>query len=190
MKTSKRRGSPHAPAFTLIELMVVIAIIMVLASMTVAGVRWYRLKAAEGKTKILISSIERGLEEYRLDNGFFPEGNGESGSSKQVYIALYGDGVLESDGSSVVIKSGPDGDSDSENKVYLDILNPDLKGNKSNVDPSNYTITDAWGMELYYRRPGEMNPADDFDLWSLGANGVGYPDSSDKKDKSDDLKNW
>ncbi len=192
MKISNRTRGFRAPAraFTLIELMVVIAIILVLATMVVGGLGWYKRKAAEGKTQVLVKSVERGLEEYRLDNGFFPEGGGGTGSTEQVYIALYGDGELESDGSSVTIKTGPSGSSDSGNNVYLAILDPDLKGNRSNVDPTSYTILDAWGSELHYRSPGVMNPAYDFDLWSLGPNGVGGPSSANKKDKVDDINNW
>jgi prepilin-type N-terminal cleavage/methylation domain-containing protein len=199
MKISNQTTSSHntglrasASAFTLIELMVVIAIILVLATMTVVGLGWYKRKAAEGKTTVLVSSIARGLEEYRLDNGFFPHANGGNGSTEQVYIALYGDGNLVIDGTTgnVTIGAGPTGTPDSENKVYLSILDPDLKGNKLNVDPSTYTILDAWGTELQYRSPGEMNPADDFDLWSLGPDGKGGPNTGTEKQRLDDIKNY
>ena len=85
--------------------------------------------------------------------------------------------------------TGPTGTSDSENKVYLAVLDPELKGNKSNVDPETYTILDAWGTELQYRSPGEMNPADDFDLWSLGPDGKGGPTGTEKQ-RLDDIKNY
>ncbi|MCP5536982.1 MAG: type II secretion system protein GspG [Akkermansiaceae bacterium] len=177
MKTPRHPQGFRAPAFTLIELMVVIAIILVLASMVVGGMGWYKRKAAEGKTQVLVSSIERALEEYKLDNGVFPTGGGGDNSTIEVYKALYGD-------------ADANGTPDSGAKVYLEILNPSNTGNKLNVDTSNYTIIDAWGSPLHYQSPGEMNPADDFDLWSLGANGQGGPASNNKKDKADDIKNW
>lgn len=195
MKISNRLRGSRAPAFTLIELMVVIAIILVLASMVVGGLGWYKRKAAEGKTKILVKSIERALEEYRLDNGFFPEGGGGDGSTVQVYMALYGDGALEVDGTSgnVTIKSAADGklgSSGDSGKTYLNILDPSLLGTKLNVDPTSYTILDAWGEELQYRSPGVMNPAADFDLWSLGPDGAGGPKKGTPKERLDDIKNW
>lgn len=191
MKISQRSKGFRAPAFTLIELMVVIAIILVLATMVVGGLGWYKRKAAEGKTTVLVSSIERALEEYKLDNGFFPEGDGGDGSTEQVYIALYGDGKLEVNGSgNVIVATQPSGVTDDGNTVYLDVLDPNLKGNKQNVDSTGgYTIIDAWGSPLFYVSPGEMNPRDDFDLWSRGADGRGGP-SGTKKERLDDIKNW
>jgi len=191
MKTVNRYQVRNVSGFTLVEIMVVIAIIAVLATMTVGGMGWYKRKAAEGKTKVLVHGISRALEEYRADNGFFPEGDGEDESTKQVYIALYGDGILTSDNAgTVTITTDPTGKPDEGNTVYLAILNPDLIGSKMNVDPVSYTILDAWGEELGYQSPGEMNPADDFDLWSLGPDGKGGPSTGTPKERSDDIKNW
>lgn len=193
MKTANRYQGRHVPGFTLIEIMVVIAIIAVLATMTVGGMSWYKRKAAEGKTKVLVHGISRALEEYRLDYGFFPQGDGNANSTEQVYVALYGDGELTSDDDgNVTISTAPTGKPDEGNTVYLAILNPDLVGSKMNVESAagSYTIIDAWGEELGYESPGEMNPADDFDLWSLGPDGVGGPETGTKKERSDDIKNW
>jgi len=173
--------------------MVVIAIIAVLATMTVGGMGWYKRKAAEGKTKVLVQGLSRALEEYRLDNGFFPQGDGGADSTQQVYVALYGDGKLVLKDSGVVeIEGDLDGKSDEGNTVYLAILNPDLAGAKMNVETSGnvYTIIDAWGEELGYESPGDMNPEDDFDLWSLGPDGLGGPDTGTKQERADDIKNW
>ncbi len=189
----KAHRTSGASGFTLIEVMVVVAIIAVLATMTVGGLSWYKRKAAIGKTEVLVNGLSRALEEYRLDNGFFPQGDGGTGSSEQVYIALYGDGELVSDGSgNVTIGTAPTGASDPGNTVYLAILNPDLQGSKLNVESSagSYSIIDSWGLEINYRSPGVMNPADDFDLWSLGPDGRGGANTGTQKERADDTKNW
>ncbi len=177
MQTTSNNRPNLRQGFTLIEILVVIAIIAVLATMTAGGLKWYKRKAAIDKTKVLIGQIGHALEAYRLDNGTFPTGDGLEQSSQDLYIALYGD----SDG---------DGKPDPAATIYLDILNPDLTGNKGNVEEigSNYLIIDAWKEPIRYQNPPTMNP--DFDLWSLGPDGVGGPNSGNEKDREDDINNW
>ncbi len=194
MKFVPRHRAFRAPAFTLIELMVVIAIILVLASMTIGGLGWYKRKAAVGKTTVLMSSIGQALEAYRLENGFLPQGTGDDDSTAQVYIALYGDGELVYDPASdqVTVKTQPDGKPDSGATIHLDMLNPELSGSRRNVRSSagKYIIIDAWARPFRYESPGEMNPEDDFDLWSLGPDGKGGGTSGEPKERRDDITNY
>lgn len=172
MKTPSHSQLRTARGFTLMEIMVVIAIILVLATMVVSGVGWYKRKANENRTKVLIGSIERALEEYKADHGSLPNGDGGKGSTAEVYEALYGD--LDGDG-----KTDPGA------TTYLSTLDPNLAGNKLNVekDGGGYVIIDAWKEPLRYRHgaTSQMNP--DFDLWSLG------PKSSETETK-EHIKNW
>lgn len=66
MKMNKKAG------FTLIEIMVVIVIIGLLASIIVPNVISRTDDAKMAKVKQDILSIENALEMYRLDNGFYP----------------------------------------------------------------------------------------------------------------------
>ena len=176
---------------------------MVLAAMSISGFSFVKRKAAEGRTEVLLGSISGALERYRVDNGFLPEGDGGDDSTKQVYIALYGDGELTLN-LGAVSATEPDGQVDTHAQVYLDILNPENKKVSLNVD-SDYSIVDAWGEPIRYRHSISatavhdkmMNPSSDFDLWSLGADGEGGPKGdpastgADKeKARADDLKNW
>ena len=47
----------------------VVAIIAILASLTIGGLRYYDEKTKYSRTEVLIKSIESALEEYKRDNG-------------------------------------------------------------------------------------------------------------------------
>ena len=152
MKALQQNDGPRAPGFTLIEMIVVMAIIAILAGTVIGGMSYYRQKMANGATEVLIASIERALEDYKSDNGSYPVGANTAVLVTELYV----------------------------NKVYLDTLNPNLTGKALNVEGGQ--IIDAWGNNLGYTSPGSNNPANDYDLWSVGADG-NYP-------TSDDIKNW
>ena len=166
IKTQQRHRNVMQPAFTLIEMMVVTAIIAVLAGLTFGGMSYYGEKMKYSRTEVLIASIERALEDYKSDNGSYPSGN-----IGDLFNALYGDGT----------------------NVYLATLNPALKGKQRNVSESApYLIVDAWGKVLRYRhnKNNMANPKQDYDLISLGPNGVGDYGSTTEWAKADDIKNW
>ena len=165
-KTQQQHRNVMQPAFTLIEMMVVTAIIAVLAGLTFGGMSYYDQKMKYSRTEVLIASIERALEDYKSDNGSYPSGN-----IGDLFNALYGDGT----------------------NVYLATLNPELKGKQRNVSESEpYLIVDAWGKVLRYRhnKNNMANPKQDYDLISLGPNGVGDFGSTTEWAKADDIKNW
>ena len=66
MKTPSRR---HPAAFTLIELMAVITIIVILAGIVVAGLGFVNEKQAREKTKVQIGMLERAIEEVGVGGG-------------------------------------------------------------------------------------------------------------------------
>jgi len=169
MKAPHPKRGLCAPAFTLIEIMVVMGIIAVLAGMTLGGMSYYQEKMKFGRTQVLIASIESALEDYKRDNGSYPV---SSGSTVALFNALYGDGT----------------------NVYLDTLNPNLTGKALNVKASgsDYLIVDAWGKDMRYRHGVDSmaNPKQDYDLISLGPNGNGDFLSGSEAAKADDIKNW
>ena len=71
MQARTRRPS-HEQGFTLLELMVVIVIIGLLATVVVVNVLPSRDKAMVEKAKADIALIEQALEMYRLDNFTYP----------------------------------------------------------------------------------------------------------------------
>jgi len=59
--------------FTLVELMIVIAIVGILASIAVAGFVSYRTKACDTAAKVDLKNAMKFLNSYFLDNNTFPE---------------------------------------------------------------------------------------------------------------------
>lgn len=83
----------HA-AFTLIELMVVIAIIAILAALTLNTVGYVNRKAAQSRAEAEVAAISAAIESYKLDMGAYPSNNTTTlfkeltgqGSTKKVYF--------------------------------------------------------------------------------------------------------
>ena len=71
--TQQQHRNVMKPAFTLLEILTVIAIIAVLASLTIGGMGYYDQKMKYSRTEILIASIEQALEDYKSDNGSYPQ---------------------------------------------------------------------------------------------------------------------
>ena len=72
MRTTTVPQDSREDGFTLVELMVVIVIIGLLATVVIVNVLPTRDKAMVEKAKADISLIEQGLEMYRLDNFNYP----------------------------------------------------------------------------------------------------------------------
>jgi prepilin-type N-terminal cleavage/methylation domain-containing protein len=171
MKIKRNHKNTLSHGFTLIEIVLATAIIAVLAGLSFSGIRYYDEKMKYSRTEVLIASIESALEEYKADNGSYPQSNG---SSRPIFDALYGDG----------------------SNVYLATLSPDIEGRQRNVSPNaNYFVVDAWGNAIIYRhKPSDdretANPTQDYDLCSRGPDGKGDLYSTSDAEKADDIKNW
>lgn len=84
-----RLSNARFGAFTLIELLTVIAIIAVLASLILATSGFVQERAGRARAQTEIEAIQSALELYKIDNGDYPEGNGGSDSTKDLLKALH-----------------------------------------------------------------------------------------------------
>ena len=66
--TSQRRRS----GFTLIEILIVISIIAILASLTTASVQYARVRAWTMATRAQVITIDAAIERYKDDEGRYP----------------------------------------------------------------------------------------------------------------------
>ncbi len=183
MKTNPRSGKA---AFTLIELMAVITIIVILAGLVVGGMGFVNERQAKEKARVQIALLSQGLEDYKLDNGTYPPTTNKSApftspngtnTSSILFKALYFDS--DNDG------TGPA--SDADQRIYISQLDPatSKQGWTTTTPPVSATtiITDPWGNQYCYRTEFPTPPASGtitpnaatqnpgFDLWSMGKNG-------------------
>lgn len=196
MKTNRRAGSA---AFTLIEMMAVITIIVILAGIVVGGMGYVNESQARKKTEVQIKLLEKALEEYKMDMGKYPgtlDDSPPTGNiSSQLYRALFYDGFD-------YMRQGQPANwpADKPTKIYLPELNP-FTSKQGWVDavtsegaiPATTDIKDAWGTAYRYRKGSNaMNPG--FDIWSAGKNGKtnNATTSAQLKDADgkDDIRNF
>ena len=146
----------RSTGFTLIEMLVTITIVVILAGLSLGGFKFVSSKQANEQARIQIKLLERGLEEYKLDNGTFPT----TSSTNDLFKALYFEGA----------STTPPG------KIYISDLDPtNNKQGWTEGTGAGTKIVDPWGAEYIFRSPGQKNP--DFDLISKGPDGtVGTPD--------------
>jgi type II secretory pathway pseudopilin PulG len=194
MQPTSRHG--HA-AFSLIEMMAVITIIILLASLIIGGMGFVTEKQAKAKAQLQMALIAKALEDYKLDNGSYPatdnSAKGED-NSKILFKALYWDSNNDGQGAPVGNVAG-----DTEQKIYLPELDPSTnkQGWTSGTASLKTKIMDPWGKEYRYRTAfdaqGKANASTqnpDFDLWSVGKDGDTIPATPADKANRDDIKNF
>jgi general secretion pathway protein G len=180
MKTNPRHGQA---AFTLIELMAVVTIIIILAGLVVGGLGFVTERQAKEKAKVQLALLTKALEEYKLDMGTYPPTTDRTGSltaagtstSSILYQALFKDGF------DYTTPATPPSNWDPKKatKIYLPELDPTSTKQgwvtTSTSVGANLTIVDPWGNQYCYRTAvkadGTANNATqnpDFDLWSMG----------------------
>ena len=187
---------PGKAAFTLIELMVVITIIVILAGLVVGGMEYVNQRQATEKTKVQIALLSKGIEEYKLDMGAYPgttDNTPIAGDvSEQLYQALFKDGYDYTNPNTPPINWT------KAMKIYTSDLDP--RNNKqgwvtttTNAAPgANLKILDPWGNNYRYRKGTNAQNLDNFDLWSCGKDGktnTATP-STTQTDNKDDIRNF
>ena len=155
-------------AFTLIELMVVITIIIILAGLVVGGMEYANQRSASEKAKTQIALLSKGIEEYKLDMGGYPATGNITGS------------LTTSAGSStsaIIFNALYFAPLSANQRIYLPELDPatSKQGWTTGTASATTIITDPWGNQYCYRSAisatGATNSATvnpDFDLWSMG----------------------
>ncbi len=92
-----RRSRPYARGFTLVELLIVVAMIGVLAALAIVGYRKYLTSAQTGEARIVMQSIRNGEHVYKTDmltylscassyKDYYPQGAGGPNDRKWAWI--------------------------------------------------------------------------------------------------------
>lgn len=174
MKSIQRSGRA---AFTLIELMAVITIIVILAGLVVTGMGFVTERQAKEKARVQIALISKALEEYKLDNGNYPPTENSAENSKDgidqsvdsLYASLFYEGYdygKQATPPATWTKKIGDVDFPKATKIYLTDLDPtsskqgwmssSFAGQATPPLPTKTgknlpTIVDPWGNEYRYR---------------------------------------
>lgn len=173
-------------AFTLVELLVVVAIIGILAAILVPNVRQNLDRAKIAKTKSLISNIEYALTVYKQDTGNYPE----SYDLQNLYISLteMSNANIEADADEVRVF--PD-DQLSNPDSYWEDPNPAVASsdlaqivNTAGVPTEGLTaqmdgepvFVDAWNRPIYYISSAVYNPGGRKDFRRGGQRGNRFDD--------------
>ena len=166
-------GDRRYAAFTLIELIVVIFIIIVLAGLVLSTAGYARKKSARARAETEIAAMSAALENYKADNAVYPAYSGTTGAHA-LYQGLSGDGNDAIGGT--VASTGTPG---SSGKSYMA-----LKVNMLTPNPPNETtrVIDPFGNDYNYRAPGTNNIAT-FDLWTTA-------NANPPTDQNQWIKNW
>ena len=123
-------------AFTLMELMVTVAIIAILAGLTLGTLGYVNRKGAESRAQSEVAALSAAIDSYKLDFGAYPPADTSS-----LYKELTGQGTL------------------NKAKVFIEPT-PSMVTN-TNAGP----FLDPWGTPYNYRNPGTDNIGF-FDLWT------------------------
>ncbi|MFN2622878.1 MAG: type II secretion system protein [Chthoniobacterales bacterium] len=188
-----RHSSFRAPrdAFTLIELLIVMAIIIVLAGLILATANYVQKKGYRSRAEAEIAAISAALENYKADNGVYPStaetnalipnkmGDPNTADYTKASLALY-----------KLISGDANADRTAESKSYLT-----FKPNQ--LSPTDQTanvisIRDPFGNSYGYSTVKASVPSGtdgynpSFDLWST----AGSVDSTTSPNQSQWIKNW
>lgn len=163
-------------AFTIIELMVVISIILILAGLIVSTGTRLKIEAKKTKAKSMISSLEIAISMYRADTGAYPPESDAAVTPNTPSAVLY-DYLRNED------KYGSEGTAPIEGwrGPYMEFDTKDIVGGE---------IVDPWGRAYKYDSlttpPAPPHNTNSFDLWSTGPDGIDQGGALG----SDDIYNW
>jgi type II secretory pathway pseudopilin PulG len=158
-------------AFSLIELVLVVGIIIVLAALILSTVGYARKKGARARAETEIAAMSAALESYNADNAAYPAYSGVTGAHA-LYQGLSGDGNDAIGGTTA--STGTPG---SSGKSYMT-----LKPNMLAPNPPTTRVMDPFGNDYNYRAPGTNNIAT-FDLWTTA-------NANPPTDQNQWIKNW
>ncbi|HIA27360.1 MAG TPA: prepilin-type N-terminal cleavage/methylation domain-containing protein [Planctomycetes bacterium] len=204
--------------FTLIELMIVIAIIAVLAGLVTKGIGLAQAKAQQAEAINDINTVLfPSLQAFKSDMGAYPgwdksptlDDIEEFNSFPDVYEALCGRRPPAGRGGrnapyvelklDKVVVEDEDGDLlaiNSDNDVIGAFRKADREEQRD-PDTEKFYI-DPWGYPYIYRENGSKRRKEDwmikessFDLWSIGPDGINSAcEGPDFDEESDDIGNW
>jgi type II secretory pathway pseudopilin PulG len=182
-----------AAAFTVVELLIVMAIILILAGLILATSSYVQKKGYRSRAEAEIAAMSAALENYKADNGIYPS----DADTKALKPNAKGDPTQsEYQKASLSLYKLVSGDADNdasriaESKSYFN-----FKPNQLSPQAQNLAVTyirDPFGNSYGYSTVKASVPSGTdgynptFDLWSTG----GTIDSTTSPTQTQWIKNW
>jgi type II secretory pathway pseudopilin PulG len=166
----------HVAAFTIVEMLVVMSIILVLVGLILAASGYVRNKGARSRAEAEIAAMSAALENYKADNGVYPsditvnartQGNPTQyqTASTTLYQKLIGD--LTNDGLP-----------DTGVPSYM-IFKPNQLGGSGATQFIKDPFGNSYGYSTIYGTDARKGYNPTFDLWSTSNLTVDPPSSND-----------
>ncbi len=168
MKLSQLKTAYRNKGFTLVEVIVVMAIIVILSGLGLFSFNFVQRKQRAEQANIQIAEMDAKVAEYKLDVGAPLLGDASDNSSIALYQMLSGD-------------ANNDGQLDEGANAYITSMVSGGQKRGYKVSPS-YQIMDPYNRPYRYQYPGQRNPPNEVDIWSAGPDGI--------DGNEDDHKNW
>ena len=159
--------------FTLVEIVMVVALIAVLTGIAIGGYSYAMSASRESATRAAIKQLEAALESGKIKHGFYPASASMPSSGSDHVIQLFGANGAEISDAELATKWG-----NLPAKYIKDFRSAlDMESLRANISAEGY-VCDAWGNPIVYKAPDGKNP------YSLRSKG---PDGED--DGGDDITN-
>jgi prepilin-type N-terminal cleavage/methylation domain-containing protein len=183
-------------AFTLIELIVVVGIILILAGLVLSTAGYARKKSARARAETEIAAISAACESYKADNAVYPRGSqtdaldstNDGNPNDYLTASQYMYGEITGD-------RNFDGTTDSGAKSYMtfkpaSLLRADMSQPPSPSNPvlaigDPFSNSYGYSTKMAATGSGGYNPT--FDLWSTTGLTASPPSTADQNQW---IKNW
>lgn len=192
-----RKRRVHAAAFTVVELLIVIAIILVLAGLILGTSGYVQKKGARSRAEAEIAAMSAALESYKADNGVYPS----SAATDDLNPTVIDSSTYEP--ASFVLYAQLSGDNDGDGSVagaksYMPFKPAMMNRRNMSADVSSgnrvTAIRDPFGFPYGYSTAKASAPAGSvgynptFDLWST--NGRKEDAETPEQYRRRWIKNW
>ncbi|MBR2642145.1 MAG: type II secretion system protein GspG [Lentisphaeria bacterium] len=165
--------------FTLVEVVMVVALIAVLTGIAIGGYSYAMGSARESATKSIIKQMEAALESSKTKHGFYPASAQMPGSGSTRFIQLLGSDGAHLEDEDLATKWG-----NLPEKYIKDFRKAlDFESLREYINDDGY-ICDAWGNPLIYTAP-DTTARKAFTIRSYGPDG----ETGSGSESDDDITN-
>ena len=167
----------HKQSYTLIEILLVMALIAVLTGIAVGGYSYAMNASRESATRAAIKQLGAAFESCKIKHGFYPPSSRITQKSGTNYakIRLFDTGGAEISDANLASKWKTDAKVYTSKKLPEEYFKTfrrtlDLESLRQYVDSSGF-VCDAWGGELLYMAP-DTTAKKHFTIRSAGPDGI------------------